>query len=535
MPDHANVLDRIIATVAPGVAAGRVANRRAFREMAGLGSYEAVRNTPYRTVNANYWAMSGAEESALGAGDRSRLIQECQDLYRNNEIAHGAVNRYSDYSVWMGITPEPDTSSEPWNDAAKAFWVQEYTPAADFRRRPGVDLVKIQKQIVNADCLHGESFFILLKNGQIQPIEAERVRTPDTMRTDDRVIDGVRTARSGIITGYYVCPRNGIGGVDGSKFEFVKRENMIHVADPWRVDQLRGVPKLGCAVAKLRDYDETDLYTLNKVKIEGMQTLRSKRDRGGSLNDLSRTYTNEDDSGNKTTVEKHQWGQIWRLAQGEDVDAIEMRSPNSQHVAYMEHQLRSIAAALSLPYEYLMLIFTSGSFSAQRAAMLHAQHTFRQVHAMVTRCFLQRLWNWRIAKAIKAGRLDPAPVNDRGVSEWFKVQWSLPWFGWVDPKSETAANKERWALGNTSLAEIARTEGKDRDRILDEKSADIQAALARAEAINNAHAEAGVTWRDFINAGTPGVSTAATEPPPPPPDPDDSGDDDTDQDEDGNP
>ena len=520
------LIDRAIAHFAPEAGVRRLQARGVYQTMAGMGAYEGTRDTRFRTRWANSRSLSGTEDHAVGSYDRHQLILECQDLYRNNEIVQGAVNRFCDYAIWLGITPEPQTSDDGWNRGAKDFWVNEYSPAMDFRQRPGVDGSKIQRLVVSSDLLHGQSFFILLENGQIQPVESERVETPDKFQRDERVIQGIRTTPAGLITGYYVCKRSGQGGgIDRAKWDFIRRENMIHCVDPWRIDQLHGLPRIAPIVAKIRDYDETDRYTLNKVKFEGMQFFKTKRDRGAGMNDVARTYTNLDSENNSTTVEKHEFGQTWRLGPNDDVGPIESRTPNSQHVAYMEHQLRAVAAALNLPYEYLMLIFTAGSFSAQRAAMLHAQHTFRQIHQMVIRTFLQRLWNWRVAKAIKTGRLPPAPVDDRGVSQWFHVDWSLPWFGWVNPKDERAANMAAWNMGSTSLKAITRTEGGDREIILREKQEDIEIAIQRARELNERYPGAGVTWQHMINTNTPGAAATAEANDEPLPEPPDSGQD----------
>jgi hypothetical protein len=128
---------------------------------------------------------------------------------------------------------------------------------------------------------------------------------------------------------------------------------------------------------------------------------------------------------------------------------------------------------------------------------------------------LQPVWNWRIAKAIKEGQLPPAPVDARGVSEWYKVRWQTPEFGWVDPQSENQGHILAINAGASSLTEWCGKRGRDAEDVLREKGADINNAIIIADEINKANPGAAVTWRDMITTNLPGQLTKqqATEEP----------------------
>jgi capsid protein len=188
--------------------------------------------------------------------------------------------------------------------------------------------------------------------------------------------------------------------------------------------------------------------------------------------------------------------------------AFESKTPSREYVDYMKQELQAIAACLDIPYEFLMLIFTEGSFSSQRAALIHSKHVFTEWHDWVIKVFLQPLWNWRIAKAIKNGELPPAPVDENGRSEWWRVDWSLPFFDWVDPDRQAKSDERRYDMGATSLSAITKSQGREVREVLGEKAADIRQAIEQARAINEANADANVTWRDLIHT----ASAASSQP-----------------------
>ena len=298
-------------------------------------------------------------------------------------------------------------------------------------------------------------------------------------------------------------------------FDTVRRESFIHCMEPKRFDQVRGVPDLAPMVNKLRDYDKTDENVLNKIKNDGQRLLKRFYTDGVSSNDVPRnSYTKMDsDDKDPTKVEKHEWGQIAHMRLGEDMDTFESKTPNGQYTDYMEHELKAIASAFGIPYEYMTLIFTEGSFSAQRAAMLHARHAFTEWHSWLVRVFLNRLWNWQIAKQINLGVLAPAPLDKNGVSEWHKVEWSVPALGWVDPDKQAKADDANLKSGRTSLKASIKGTGRDRDDVFSEIAEDIKAAKRKAKEINDdteLEDTGTVTWRDVadIGAKTPGTGVA---------------------------
>lgn len=496
-----NALDKLIAFFDPEAGLQRQIARS---QMMAVGSYTGYDGATYNRERSDYSiyrSLPGYEENVLNPYDRNRMVATLRDLYRNNEMCRAVVDRMPDYIVHTGIRPQAQTRDRAWNDQAEE-WFERWTQVADYQHRPGVTFHRMQRQCVIDRMLYGESLYIPMATGHLYPLSTDRLTDPQSQKGKPNLHQGIKTSADGVVLGYWVCGMKPNGQVDATKANFYPRENFIHTIWPWRVaSQWRGVPELAPIMNKLQDMQSTDKYQLLKMKNEAMQFLKHTKGKGhGFANSRPRGFQRtDDDAGGEQVIQKNEWGRIWKLAADDDVAAIEGKTPNSQYVPYLEFQARTLGAALGIPYEFVLMMFTKGSYSAQRTALLHFLHKIIQWHSELTTQFCQRVWNWRVAKAMKNGELPLAPKDDNGVSEWYKVTWSLPEMGWVDPEKAVDAQATEWSFGTKSLKQIASSQGKDRNQVLAEKATDIQEAQRVADALNAENPGINVTWRDIID------------------------------------
>jgi capsid protein len=475
--------------------------RGAFDIMAR--GYDGATDSTFRTHHAFYTSPEGDEDTILGAHDRDRLLLEGRSMVRNNPIVYGLLERVVSYAVFGGIWPQARTSDPKWNKLSESWWRDIYAPTCDYRQQQGVGMDTFQSMTLSERFVAGELGFIMLKNGQLQPIEASRISTPHDYRKDENVIDGVRKTKQGLILGYYVCPRGKSGAIDVKKYKYIRRENFIHCWRPTRPDMVRGIPDLAPLINLFRDYKETDQNIRAKIKNDAQTWGKSKR-AAGSVNYRSRDSYTIDDANDKNLqrVEKVEGLRLLHMRPEEDVDSFESKTPNSEYIKYVEHLLHVMAQAFDLPYEFMMLIFTQGSYSAQRAAMIHAHHTILKWIKWQNKVFNQRVWNWRIAKAMKDGTLPEAPKVD-GVSEWYRVEWTQPYWQEIDTDKQAKGDAAAWKMGKDSLKSIIGRTGRDRDDVFREKAEDIKAAqrIAEEEGLDD--------WQQLIDVSQPGDTKKA--------------------------
>lgn len=464
----------------------------------GWGALEAGAVTRDREPKAGVVTFPQDEDKAVTAMGLERTRLECRNLVRNDTVISGVVKRFADNVVGSGIMPQAKTSDPQWNAEAEAYF-REWAKIADYRQR--CSLWDLQRLIINARLLDGECGFVLVNNGQLQPIEAERIRQPQPDVAG--VIDGIAVNGNGIKTAYYVHRRDKTSGMfTGQDFEIVPAANFKHISAPFRFDQVRSWPELAPIVNAVKDLGEYVEATLLKAKNEAKRFYVIKNEAGAPTGP-TRRY---EETTVGATIERVQTGEIHYLRPKESMDEIGSNTPGQQFDPFTEKILRLIGASLGLPYEFVLLDFSEGSFSSSRAALMQTYRTFMNWQQWLIGQFLQPVWNWRIAKAIKEGQLRPAPVNAQGVSDWYHVQWQTPEYEWIDPQNEAQARTLEISAGVNSLTQWARKKGHDAEEILTEKGKDIAYAQRIAEEINAEH-NTKLTWKDLITLGMPGQVT----------------------------
>ena len=465
----------------------------------GSGAYDAGVSTRHRRAKAGYVSFPKDEDKSITSGGREATRLEIRDLRRNNSIVAGIVERFADNVVGSGITPQAKTSDPAWNETAEQ-WFHEWSKIADYRQRS--NFWELNRMVVQARLMDGDCGFVLVKNGQLQPVEGERIRDPSPNK--DGVVDGVEVNANGIRTAYYIHNRDKNGQFTGKDFQRVASSDFKHCMASVRFDQVRGIPELAPVVNAIKDLAEYVEATLLKAKNEAKRFYVVENEAGAPTG-LTRRFDTDTDA---QSLEKVETGEIHYLRKGEKMLEIGNATPGTNFDPFTEKILRMVGAALGLPYEFVLLDFSEGSFSSSRAALLQAYKVFDSWQQWLINSFLQPVWNWRIAKAIKAGELPPAPVDKRGVSEWYRVQWQTPEREWVDPQSDVQANTIEIASGVSSITQWARKKGRDAEDVLAEKGKDIANAVRIAAEINAEHGTS-ITWRDLITLGIPGQVTSA--------------------------
>ena len=472
------------------------------------GGYDGAVESRRRKKHAFRRSLPFDEDMVIGSGDRERLRLECLDLRRNNPIVAGVCERFADNIVGpQGIRPQVKTTDEAWNNQAEEFW-KAWEKVSDYRGRS--NFRDLQRLTIDSRLLAGECGFVLTKGGQLQPVEAGRIGTPNKYSADPRMVEGIRVTVGGRKTSYHVLNRDQRGRADKTASTTVRAEDFIHCMRAMRFDQIRGVPELAPVLNTVSDFGRLQEEVLNRAVLDALHAWVVKSDQGAAkIGNLGPRGSQATLADSQQKYEYFDGGQTYYMKPGESVESLASTTPNSQFVPYSEQMLRMIGAALSIPYEFLVLDFKQGSFSASRAALMQTYRTFSMWQSWLVDTLLQRTWNWRIAKAIREGDLPPAPLDTRGVSQWYKVRWSLPDYGWIDPKAEATSNEKEFALGTASITSIAAKRGRDGEEVLREKANDIATAHRIADEINQLHGTS-IGWRDII-----GVTSKSPAAPPP--------------------
>jgi capsid protein len=337
----------------------------------------------------------------------------------------GMCDRIELFFVGTGVRPQANTSDPGWNAAARDFW-NDWVHACDVRGESSYyDL-----QAITLGCrpTQGGLYYELLDNGQIRPIECERIRDPSNPgKTTDfkRYVDGVKRDGAGRVLGYWVHQRDKDGGFTGEHSEeFVPRDSVIPVTrHPWRADQCREIPDLAPVIPVLWDIHEMNVNTLNTAKMRSgffgvHTTLEGQGSKIGMRGSPSTPTVGQREA------QRVDWGWMLRGLPGEKIDFPSINMPDPQHIPYMKFQILVAASAMNMPYDFFALDFSSLDFSRMKGLLMMVNRVRNVWLSRLNQNMNRRIWNWRIAMEMKPGKfLSPAPVDARGVSEWHKVKW----------------------------------------------------------------------------------------------------------------
>jgi len=248
---------------------------------------------------------------------------------------------------------------------------------------------------------------------------------------------------------------------------------------------LRSVPDLHGVIDALHNFNRTQDNVQQRILFESMIFSVERKGAVGNIPG-SRLLNSSSQDGAAVEHSKADWGMRLKVNGDPDKDFKfpEMKNPSGNYTQVMEFMARAIAAGTGFPYEVVMHLYTNGSYTANRAARLDFAKALMQRWAWRNKVLNQRVWNWRIAKAIKEGALPPAPVDpDTGLSQWHKCSWSLPHFPHIDEGKEVVADIKQWGCGQESMADWAQQKGQTRDQMLDAHDMDISEMQRRADAL----------------------------------------------------
>ena len=486
MPNQTPKFDQWLKKWFPGVAMQRAVDRHNAGVMASSGAYGSSMGGydggVFGRNQGEIWNSTEPEDE-VAAWTYHNMISNAMQLYRNDPMTKSIVDVSTTY---LGESrPTAMTSDAAWNEQATEWFNEFWWPQADARGRNGVDYGQIQSLFDTWEWIGGDMLFLLF-NGQLLPFEGTQIETPSKLRADKNIVNGIRIQPSAPwrITHYYLTDASK-KSYDPNNFKRIRQSEAIFAGSKnWRVSMLRHVPDLHGVIDALHGYNSTNDNVQRRILFESMLWTIERKGAGANL--PNQNILTGSSGGTPIKQRKADWGMALEVngSPKDDFIIAEMKNPNSQYVQTMEHMARAIAAGTGFPYEVVMHIYTSGSYTANRAARLDFKKAIMDRWHWRNKVLNKRVWNWRIAKAIKEGALPPAPVNkNTGLSEWHKASWTLPHFGSIDDGKEVSANIKYWGTGQESVADWAQNRGQTRGQLLDAHDMDIAEFQRRADTL----------------------------------------------------
>lgn len=463
-----NMLDKVIAYVAPKVAVQRMAQRA---HLALSGGYTGAK---IDRASLNRWMPTAGSANADIIRDLPMLRARSRDQMRNAPVALGALNTTVSHVVGTGLAYTPAIDGEflglsadeveAWSaDTKRRFDAWANSLDCDVARR--LNFYGIQNLSVRTMLESGDAICLTPRIARagasaklaLQLIEADRVCNPNKGIDTPTLVDGMELDP---VTGETVAchvarkhPGDPLGGSNTWDRVVVRgsstgRRNVLHIFEPLRPGQVRGVPMIAPILEPLKQLARWTDAELNAAVVTSMFSVFIKMD-PDAFDEMF------DDDAKGAIIEKaSSWsgemesGKAVNLLPGEEIQTSTPGRPNPAFDPFWAAMVRQIGMALEMPYEVLTMHFQS-SYSAARAALLMAWKGFRSRRDKLATYLCQPVFELWLADEVAEGRISaPGFFKSEIVrAAWCSAVWTGDGPGSIDPQKEVDAAQKRVDLG----------------------------------------------------------------------------------------
>lgn len=325
------------------------------------------------------------------------------------------------------LTPQPNTSDEEWNDLAFDAFMAIAGSAEIWDRAGKFDFFEAQYHDNAQMFVRGDQLAVLTEtsSGRARLAYYEAHQLHSGGREGKQWVDGVQLDAFGKHIGYSLRD-----GEDPTKTSFVDARNAIYFGNFDNRGQVRPLSILHAAVLNMIDVVEVRGFTKTAIKnhsrlgtVQEVDAASPPSNPTGGFGGAVTQQTVEMPDGTTQTVDMElvmSGGITPRLPPGVKVKVISDDRPSQNNMDFEKALLKDCCDSVDLSYARLCDV---AGITGPGLRMLNADDkrwVALRHHRQAKRC--QRMYNYTIAKEIKAGRLRE-PVLKPGEYWWQRVIW----------------------------------------------------------------------------------------------------------------
>lgn len=485
----ARAVDAVLSTFAPRLVLERQKARAASAEIL---NYDAAKTKRWRKESS-----AGSADNDL-LQDLPKIRSKCRSMARDDSNAAAMVRVLEDNVVGTGMRPQLMVSSEntpgltdkeadDWNRSCEQLfedWSKHDADAAERLTFYAMQRKALRSLIVDGEILASRTVITKAEapwrslETAFELLDVDRLQDPHTGQPDKDIRAGVELGLRMEPVAYWITPRHPDehrpryqqAKLKNNRPERHTRlsdrglQNILHVLRDDRPGQTRGVPFfapcLGWTIV-LNDYIETESAAAAAASrycgfIKQVMDANSL-----AANPMFQQQPNGE------WHEQLQRNTLKYLNTNEEFQAYTPTRPVTNFEPFIVAMLRSICAALGLPYELVLKNFGDMNYSSARVALLEARRGFEVLQQLMIEQFCEPVLRWVIFDAVVSQKLrvpNGFLVNPR---PFLRAAWQTPAWGWVDPKTEVESSRLAVEANlSTPQAEAAR-QGMDSEQILE--------------------------------------------------------------------
>lgn len=426
---------------------------------------------PSTTPNSSLYSLTTLR-------DRSRAA------VRNDGYAKGTIDKLVTEVIGTGITPLSQARDAAFRVVASAKWLK-WTDESDADGL--LDFYGQQTQVCRGWFEAGEIFVRLrprlLTDNLTVPLQLQVLEPELCPHNYDAMLSNGNRVRAGIefdqigrrVAFYFYQHRPGDPDtLISAELRRIPAENIIHLFDPLRAGQLRGLPLLTPALVRLYELDKFDdaillRHQLANLFVGFIKSSASSSDT--SINPLTGEESAVDNQDRPMVALEP--GTMQELDPGDEVDFAKPQDPAQTYPDFMRQQLLAVAAATGVPYE----VITGDMSKVNDRTVRVILNAFRRriqawQHQIVAHQLCRRVWTTWMDRAFLSASL-PIPVDYvENPTPYAAVKWQPQGWPYLQPVQDIEAKKAAIRAGITSRANEVSETGEDAELIDHQQAAD---------------------------------------------------------------
>ena len=446
----------------------------------------AVNRAPYNagSVGRRTLDWTPPDVSAnLATANASTIRARCRDAVRNDSWAKAIIETLTDDVVGWGIRPLSRAKDETFRQALQARH-EDWSSVAD---ADGVlDFAGLQALAVRTMLVDGECFVRLRRRKredglpvplQIQVLPAEICPEDLVNRTADghEIKAGIEYDAIGRRVAYWL--RETPPGEDDATHSSatthrVPVDQVLHLYEPLRPGQRRGVSALAPALVRLHELDKYADATLLRLQLSNMfvGVVRRAPSLADGFDPLTGLPPSTVDG---QPVLRLAPGVMQELEPGEELDFNKPPDPPLGFEAFVEHELRAAGAAVGVPLEAFTHRWGATNDRLARVVLnQYRRRVHRLIWSIVVPQFLRPVWREWFRLALLAPGV-PVPSAEDALG---RVTFAPHAWPYVHPVQDVASYQAAIRAGLTSRAAAVSETGEDTEVIDAQQAADNERA-----------------------------------------------------------
>jgi lambda family phage portal protein len=325
----------------------------------------------------------------------------------------------------------------------------------------------VQKMAIKSARTDGEFFCRMVRGFEnpyqfaVQMLDPDQLDTSFTIPPSDRTNEirmGVELNKWGEPVAYHFWKRNPYDFGASRERERIPAGEIIHLYDPDRVNQTRGIPPLAVTALDMHmlgGYHEAELVAARVAAAKMGFFVTKNPDGSASVPDPNSTA--------RLTMDAEP-ALLEELPVGTEFQGWDPQHPTAAFPAFNNAVLHKIASGVDVSYASLTNDLSETSYSSSRVGLLDERDGYRDAQAWVIEGLHERVYTAWVSMAVLAGKL-PARVRPE---EYAMVTWVARGWDWVDPEKDVSASLLEVDNALTSRRRILAAQGLDLDEVVDD-------------------------------------------------------------------